>query len=257
MVVKRIDRGGTSLSYVLGGGKRGGWIFLIHGAGSNASTWFRSTDALKGFRWMALDTRGHGRSGGTPDIAATADDIIAIADKEGIRRFSLAGICRGGTIALDIARRHPQRVNTIIILSPFDGPLTRCSLFVRMLCYAVRVCTRIAPQRRGVKTVDFTRPPRIPFLLTPLRDLQGIHTRHYCASALDSLDTTTHFEGVKAPLLIITGKKDIFLRRGLLRRRLAAHDAYDWIEVDSNHHVLTWRPADVGKHIAAFLRKKR
>lgn len=256
MVLRSIERDGVRIAYMTGGRGRH-TVILIHGAGSNASTWLRTAGALTGSRWIAVDTRGHGGSGGVPDIHATAEDIVAVADQEGIRTFSLAGICRGGTIALDIARRHPRRVRNVVVLSPFDASLTRCATPVKLLCRAVRACTRLFKKRRKLDRVDFRQPPPVPFLLTPLHDLKGIHTRHYCASALDSLEACTHFEGIRQPLLIITGSKDRFLRRKLLRHRLTAHDDPRWIEVDTNHHVLTWRPEEAGRHIAAFLRQNK
>jgi pimeloyl-ACP methyl ester carboxylesterase len=247
---------GTTIAYRIGGIKDGEPIIMMHGAGSNHSTWLNTAGALAGTRWIAVDMRGHGCSGGTPHLKENVSDIIAIADAERIKRFSVAGICVGGTVALDVARRHPQRVSRVIVVSPFDTELIAGALMLRTLCRVVKRITPLFPPKRKLTLIDYRTPPSLPFILTPINDLRGVYAKHYCNSTLTSLNNTSHIHDIKAPVLFITGKRDIFLKKNILRKRIKRHPMARWIEIDANHHLLTWKPAEVSAIINRFIREE-
>jgi pimeloyl-ACP methyl ester carboxylesterase len=244
----------TSIHYAKGGrGKR--WLIAIHGAGSNHTTWLNSLNGLSGVRWLAFDTRAHGKSNGLPDVQKSAADIIALADKEGIRHFSVAGICYGGTMALEAARRYPDRVDNVVVVSPFDRGLVAGTGIVRAVCKVVGGVFGNIPTRKRLAYVDYCEKPSVPYLLTWFEDLQGIHTKHYATAAIQSIDFPTDFR-ITQPLLVISGRKDYFLRHKELHKRLLVHGHYRWVEVPCNHHILTWQSERAARLINAFLESR-
>lgn len=73
-------------------------------------------------RAVAFDLRGHGRSKPLKDrdysIEHQAEDIDAIANGLGIEEFVLVGHSFGGTVALDYAGIHPERVAGLLLADP-------------------------------------------------------------------------------------------------------------------------------------------
>jgi pimeloyl-ACP methyl ester carboxylesterase len=74
---------------------------------------------------IALDARGHGR---TADVAGPityemlADDAAGVLAALGVSTADVLGYSMGGTTAIAMAIRHPERVNKLI---PISGPYSR------------------------------------------------------------------------------------------------------------------------------------
>jgi pimeloyl-ACP methyl ester carboxylesterase len=100
-------------------------VLLIHGFASNhlvnwvAPGWVKTlTEA--GYRVIALDNRGHGRSSKSYNPAAytpaeMADDAAALLDHLGIEKAHVFGYSMGARITAFMALAHPDRIATIIL----------------------------------------------------------------------------------------------------------------------------------------------
>jgi pimeloyl-ACP methyl ester carboxylesterase len=105
-----VDDGGTgSLAPVL----------LVHGNGANLTQWRAQLDHLrKSRRAVAIDLRGMGKSdparNGDYSVAAMADDVQAVADALGLRRFVIIGHSFGGSVVAAYAAKHPERVAGVV-----------------------------------------------------------------------------------------------------------------------------------------------
>ncbi len=112
-----IDR---RLPWLRGDGDGGDAIVFHHGLGARADTWCGWERALADRHVLVrLDMRGHGRSP-VPDgypwtLDALVEDLAAVADHAELARFHLVGESIGGTVALDFAARHPERVITLTV----------------------------------------------------------------------------------------------------------------------------------------------
>lgn len=102
-------------------------IFLLHSVLTNGLLcWYPLIPALnKEFRVITLDQRWHGRGirNAPFDLEDCADDVVALADVLGIDSFTAAGFSMGGGISQLAWRRHPDRVDAMILCStgPFFG----------------------------------------------------------------------------------------------------------------------------------------
>ena len=82
-----------------------------------------------GYAVHALDHRGHGKSGGTRaviDSFANADtDIDTLVDKvradSGFQRIKLVGHSMGGSLALNYALNHPNKLSGLVLSGPAIG----------------------------------------------------------------------------------------------------------------------------------------
>jgi pimeloyl-ACP methyl ester carboxylesterase len=96
-------------------------LFLIHGIGARRAGWNRLVDSLKAyFTCITYDLRGHGDSPlpkerfGLDDLV---DDLEALRARLGIERAHFAGHSLGGMIGPAYARRFPDRVLSLGLLS--------------------------------------------------------------------------------------------------------------------------------------------
>jgi pimeloyl-ACP methyl ester carboxylesterase len=114
--------GGPQLALRRGTGDPGRRPFLlVHGLASNARLWDGVATALvaAGREVAAVDLRGHGRSGTTPDGHSTdgaAADLAALCELlgwTGRRAPVVAGQSWGGNVVLTVAARHPGVVAAV------------------------------------------------------------------------------------------------------------------------------------------------
>jgi 3-oxoadipate enol-lactonase len=96
------------------------YLFLQHGYGRSGRFWFQWVPQLcREFKVVCADLRGHGRSGHEFaldtdfTLESMSDDVIAIADEVGAKRFHYAGESIGGLVGLATAGRYPQRLLTL------------------------------------------------------------------------------------------------------------------------------------------------
>lgn len=98
-------------------------LVLLHGGGDTIETNFSAVlPALARERQViAFEQQGYGR---TADIAdrpfsfdRSADDTAALLDHLHVRQADLFGFSNGGTIALQLAIRHPQVVRRLVVAS--------------------------------------------------------------------------------------------------------------------------------------------
>lgn len=80
----------------------------------------RLAERLPGRRVVALDLRGHGRSGWEPpwDLATHVDDLLETADALGVERADWIGHSFGGRLVIELAARAPERVRRAVLLDP-------------------------------------------------------------------------------------------------------------------------------------------
>ena len=73
------------------------------------------------FRLVRFDMRGHGDSPLPTRFKWTLDgaiaDVNSVADAVCARRFHIVGESTGGTVALAMAARHPERVLSVTVLN--------------------------------------------------------------------------------------------------------------------------------------------
>ena len=110
------DSNGVSIHYTDEG--KGEPVVLVHGFAATGQLNWRFTGVVdelaKQFRVIAIDVRGHGRSGKPTDAGAygveMGEDVIRLLDHLGIQRAHVAGYSMGGFITLHLLTRHPERI---------------------------------------------------------------------------------------------------------------------------------------------------
>lgn len=126
-------------------------VLLLHGWTATAGlNWFPSFAPLaRRYRVIALDHRGHGRgirSRRRFRLEDCADDAIALADELGIDRVVPCGYSMGGPVAQLVWRRHPDRVEGLVLCATsrsFRGRPSERVLFAALS--GLSVAARMTP----------------------------------------------------------------------------------------------------------------
>lgn len=110
------DSGGVKIRYVTEG--EGEAVVLIHGWMSDVTMWGPKLSPLPGFKLIALDVRGHGKSDKPHDPAKygaeMAADVVRLMDHLNINRAHLVGYSMGAFIAGKVAATQPKRVLSLV-----------------------------------------------------------------------------------------------------------------------------------------------
>ncbi len=114
---------GLRIGYERAGG--GPPVVLLHGGLSDSREWRRQIDALSDeFTVVAWDAPGCGRSADPPAsfrMADYADCLAALIEELELMRPHVVGLSFGGTLALELYRRHPGVPRTLVLASAYAG----------------------------------------------------------------------------------------------------------------------------------------
>jgi pimeloyl-ACP methyl ester carboxylesterase len=104
---------------------QGPLLVFVHGAAEDSRIWQPQLDGLADeFTVVAWDEPGAGRSPGLPDhfgLADFADCLAALIEALDLGPAHVAGLSWGGTVVLELYRRHPGLVATLIMIDTYAG----------------------------------------------------------------------------------------------------------------------------------------
>jgi pimeloyl-ACP methyl ester carboxylesterase len=96
-------------------------VLLVHGYGSSSASYAPVMDALaKHLRVLAIDLPGFGKSDrreGDYSPDALADVLADVLTQKGVQRAHVVGHSWGSSVVLAFARRHPDRLDKLVIIS--------------------------------------------------------------------------------------------------------------------------------------------
>lgn len=126
-----VQANGININYEERG--KGDPLILIMGLGADGSVWEDHVQAYeKHFRCILMDNRGAGLSDkpdGSYTTAMMADDTAGLMDALGIEQARVAGISMGGAIAQSLALRHPEKVQSMVLVSTW----ARCDTYAKVV----------------------------------------------------------------------------------------------------------------------------
>jgi pimeloyl-ACP methyl ester carboxylesterase len=126
------DAGGIKTNYLEAG--EGPPVVLIHGSGPGVTAYANwrlvIPELSRRFRVLAPDLVGFGFTDRLEDVEFSlttwADQVLALMDILDLERVSLVGNSFGGSIALRLATRHPDRFNRLVLMGSMgvEFPIT-------------------------------------------------------------------------------------------------------------------------------------
>ena len=194
--------------------------------------------AAKGFRVIAHDRRGHGRSSQTwtgNDMATYADDLIQLIEHLDLHDSMLVGHSTGGgEVALVAAHFGTSRVSKVVLVSAVTPSMVRSTNNPEGIPIEVFDGIRAAVMKdrsqfyRDFTTMFFGANRDGSTVTQGMRDsfwLQGmagsIQGQYECIKAFSETDFSDALRALKMPVLIIHGDDDQVVPLEITARRAA------------------------------------
>lgn len=99
-------------------------ILFIHGIGASSWMWWQQLPAFSDYKIITVDLPGHGKSAHIPwtSLAATADLIAEHVLQD--RIVHVVGLSLGGHVALELAKRYPEKIMSTFVTGITVKPMS-------------------------------------------------------------------------------------------------------------------------------------
>ena len=194
-------------------------VVLLHAFPLDRTMWAPVAERLAaaGVPSVRVDLPGLGGSplpDGAPDLAASADAVVALLDRLGIARVVVAGVSMGGYVALATARRRPDRLAGLALVDTRAEPDAEPARAHRERVAAAvegEAGTRaLAPMLAGLlgATSHATRPQLVAQVAAALQAArpEGVAWSQRAMAARP--DATGELAGITVPVAVLVGLED-------------------------------------------------
>ena len=247
-------------------------VLLISGLGAPAVGWALQVQALAPhFRVVTFDNRGIGESDLPPDpvytTAQLADDAATLLRQLEIDRAHVVGASMGGTIAQELALRHPRLVRSLVLACTWtdgDARFLRTIEAWGALAYRVPVEERFrhvlypwlySPKffeaKENIETV-FQRALAYPHQTKP----EAIERQAHGILAWNGT-RTKRLGAIKAPTLVLVGKDDILTPPDFAKATAKGIRNSRLIVLPGGHGFLVEESARFNRAVIRFLKGVR
>ena len=261
--VSSLPVNGTSLSVEERGGGAQSIVFA-HGVLLNRRIFDRQLEALKdGYRCIAFDFRGHGRSD-VPDSGYSVDalttDAAELIRQTGAAPCHFVGHSLGAFVGLRLAARHPELIRSLVVLSASADPQPPLDIVRYRMLQTMARRFGIRPLVPSLMGTLFSKG----FMRDPDRATERDAWRlaiggQSLAGALRAVDGIIERAGVSdelarihAPTLIVVGEHDASAPLRLGRRIQAGIKGSELVLVASGHTSPVERPEDITAFLTRF-----
>ena len=247
----------TSLWYSDTGGKGQAIIFMHHAATGNPAIWCHQQPffAKLGYRVISYSRRGYYKSGKvSPRNPGNAtEDLLALVDYLGLKKFHLVSTAAGGSIAADFGLSYPKRLYSLAVTSNYAGVrkgyIFKAAKSIRPAAwndlprwFREFGCSYIMANQAGVK--------RFKALQDEATKRKGVEQE------LNFMTSEKTLEKMKVPTFLLTGDADLSSPPALMRMVADHIPRSTLVVVPEAGHTPFWEfPALFNKELLAFIRK--
>jgi pimeloyl-ACP methyl ester carboxylesterase len=215
-------------------------LVLLHGYGDSFTSWGGWVRELAPkYRLISLDFPGHGLTRAPQGTVLAGESLADFVDEFAAQlqlpKFAVAGNSMGGGVAWQLAVRHPERVNALILLDaagfPNDKPPGEIPLAFRILKYPIgRAFLRNIDNRplirEGLKTDVYDKSLISDFMVDRWADFQRAPGHRAILMGLNvgaqGKATPVLLATIKVPTLILWGEVDPLLEPASAQKFAAA-----------------------------------
>lgn len=242
---------------------RGPVIVLAHALGCDLSMWDEvALQLAKGFTVLRYDQRGHGASEVVPGrfaIEDLADDAADLIQRETDGEVHFVGLSMGGMVAQQLAVRHPELVNSIVVAnssSRYDDTFrgmwrsrAETALNLGMGAIADTVIPRWF-------TRGWREDPAHAARIAQLRDVvAATDPRAYaaCCDAIAPIDFFATNPLIACPTLVIAGTEDESTPLSMSHAICNAISGAELATLEAAHLSAVERPEEFAGLVAGFI----
>lgn len=255
---------GLQLHYEVRG--EGPPLLMVMGWRANLDWWPKALlERLeKRHRLILFDNRGAGRTGdpgGLFSIAQMADDAAALLEALAVGRAHVMGVSMGGMIAQELAARHPDKVERLVLASTHaGGPRGLRPNRAMLRAWGKVARTRWGLERRlsyllfskDVHTADPELWRSFSGVVNGARISEWASLKQFLAISRHAAHKRLH--AIRAPTLVIAGEGDLMVdpaHSRLLARRIGG--ARLELLPDAGHALLHEHASKIDRLLAEFL----
>jgi pimeloyl-ACP methyl ester carboxylesterase len=260
--VDQVEVSGLRIAYERAG--QGPPLVLLHGfVGDGRGTWGNQLETLSDeFTVLAWDCPGAGRSADPPEwfrLPQFADCLAGFAAALSLRRPHVVGLSFGGSIALELYRRHPAVPRTLVLAGAYAG--WTGSLPAEVVPERLRFCLEAAdlpPDEFAEAMVpsmfsESAAAERVAGFTATVREFHPAGFR-VMARALADADLRPALGEVSVPTLVLCGDRDVRAPRGVSEALHAAMPNSQLIVLEGVGHVSSVEaPERFNAAVRAFL----
>jgi pimeloyl-ACP methyl ester carboxylesterase len=248
-------------------------LVLLHGFGDSFATWEGWVRELKTqFHIISVDFPGHGLTraprGSRLNGEGLADFVDAFAAQLALPKFAVAGNSMGGGAAWQLAVRHPERIDALILVDAAgfanDTPPGKVPLAFKILRYPIgrTVLSKIDNRpliEEGLKTDVYDRSLITPSLVDRFAEFQRAPGHRAILMSIDmgapARPTADLVSSIKVPTLILWGESDPLIEPAAAKKFAAAIPGAQLITYSKVGHLPQIEiPQRSAADVAAFLK---
>lgn len=243
-------------------------IVFLHGLGGNLTAWNPTRELLrkKGYKTLAIDLRGHGKSGRPNDKAKynfkrIAKDVVELLEYEKISSFILVGHCFGGIISLYIASLYPRKVSKLVLInSTFKKPFGNALLSNSFSQGFFSILAKTLPRLKVNTQVNFQgyRGTADHDVKRICSDILHTSPKSYMFLLAQLLALNTHkiLNTITAPTLVISSADDsVYPTRISQEMASKISNATLVVVPHENHIIVINNPEIIAEKIGEFIEK--
>lgn len=191
-------------------------VLLVHGLGSSIQDWeFQMPHLLQQRRVLAIDLRGHGRSGKpreTYSMEGFAADVAALIEHLGLPNVHLVGISMGGMVGFQLGVDRPELLRSLTVVN--CGPEVKIRTLSDRWQLAKRwSLSRVLSMRaigKGLGRLLFPRPEQAELRSRIEQRWTENDKRAYLASldAIIGWGVRERLAAITCPTLVVTADRD-------------------------------------------------
>jgi 3-oxoadipate enol-lactonase len=260
----RSTANGTDLYWELHGPADGSLVVLNNGVFMTTASWaFQMPDLAARHRVLAYDMRGQGQSAhpeGEYSFEQHADDLAALMDALGLPHAHLVGTSYGGELNLVMARRHPGRCRSLVIIASVahsEAPLTEMIARWRSAAVAgdpVAFFEAIAPD--VYSPAFLAAHPQWPAQAAQRAATFDLRAATRLIDSFLRLDERAALGDLRLPTCVVSAEHDVLKPRAYGEALHAAIPGSEFHLVPhAGHAVVFERPAEINSIVLGFLAK--
>jgi pimeloyl-ACP methyl ester carboxylesterase len=242
------------------------WVTFVHGAGGSSTIWYKQVrEFKKHFNVLLLDLRGHGNSK-THFKAIFKDkytfdfitnDILEVINFEKVEKSHFVGISLGTILIRNLAEKHPDRVESMIM----GGAIMKLNLRSELLMRLGVIFKSVIPYIWLYKFFAFVIMPnknhkesRLLFVREAKKLYQKEFIRWFkLTSEIKPLLRFFRMVDIKIPTLYVMGAED-YLFLPSIQKIVASHKASQLFIVENCGHVVNVeQPAVFNNKVIQYL----
>jgi pimeloyl-ACP methyl ester carboxylesterase len=267
--------GGYHVHYRENGDPNAPLLVLLHGFADSFTTWDGWVRELQPqFHIISLDLPGHGLTRAPQGSHLSGDDLAdfvdAFAAKLALPKFAVAGNSMGGGAAWELAVRHPDRVNALVLVDaagfandkPGKQPLGFVILRYRLGRMVLSKIDNRPLIEQGLKADVYDKSLITPFIVDRFAEFQRAPGHREILMSVNvgpgAGSTAELLSSIKVPTLILWGESDPLIEPNAAKKFAAAIGGSKLITYPNVGHLPQLEiPQRSAADVAAFLKANR